>query len=68
MPKEILVHLAYCMEVAKLEQDEVIFRYDDNYDKFIIVLDGLLELYTDMDKATDFRIEYLASGSVINAH
>lgn len=51
-----------------MEQDEVIFRYDDNYDKFIIVLDGLLELYTDMDKATDFRIEYLASGSVINAH
>ena len=68
MPEEILIHLAFCMEAEKLEADSYIFCNEDNYDKFIIVFDGLLEIYTDMDKGTEFPIEHLASGSVVNAH
>ena len=68
MPNDILVHLAFCMEAVRLEQDTHLFYNDENYKNFAIVFDGLLEVYTDMDKGTEFPIEHLASGSIINAH
>ena len=34
----------------------------------MIVFDGQIELITDMDKGTEFPLEHLTSGSVINAH
>ena len=68
LPSEILVHLAFCMEAWKLEANDYVFKQDENYQYFVIVFDGLVELYTDMDKGTEFPIEHLTSGSVINAH
>ena len=41
---------------------------EDDYNYMVIVLEGLLEVTTDMDKSTDFPIDYLSSGSVINSH
>ena len=56
------------MEPQKLEANEVIFKAGDNYVDFIVVFDGMLELYTEMDNGTEFIIEHLYTGSVINAH
>jgi len=66
--KQILMNVAFCMEAEKLETDDLIFLTEDNYNKMIIVLDGCLELYTEMDNGTHYPIEFLGSGSVINAH
>ena len=68
MPKEVLIQLAYCMEVNKMEADSYIFRAEENYMNFVIIFDGLVEIYTEMDNGTEFPIEHLRSGSVINAH
>ena len=68
LPEEILAHLAFCMEAEKLEANEHVFEQDENYEKFVIIFDGIVELYTDMDKDTEFPIEKLTYGSVINAH
>ena len=68
LPEEILAHLAFCMEAEKLEANEHVFEQDENFEKFVIIFDGVVELYTDMDKDTEFPIEKLSYGSVINAH
>ena len=68
LPNEILLHIAFSMEARKMEKDEIVFLEEDNYENMLIILDGCLELYTHMDSGTEFPIEYLSSGSVINAH
>ena len=68
LEKKVLVHLAFCMESEKLEANDIVFLAEDDYPKMIIILDGCLELYTEMDSGTHYPIEYLNSGSVINAH
>ena len=37
-------------------------------DELVIIFDGVVELYTHMDNGTDFTVEHLAKGSIINAH
>lgn len=34
----------------------------------VIIFDGTVELYTHMDTGTEFSIEYLSKGSIINAN
>ena len=40
LPDEILVHLAFSMEVKKFEADMYLFEQDVNYTDLIIVFDG----------------------------
>ena len=37
-------------------------------DELVIVYSGLIEMYTIMDDGTEFVIETLPKGSIINAH
>lgn len=60
--------MVFCMEVQKFESGDHLFREGQNYKNMVIVYEGMLEIYTEMDNGTQFPIEYCFSGSVINAH
>lgn len=69
LDEEVLAHIGFCMEVKKMEAEEKVFFAGEQFEQMIIVLDGALELYTEMDKGNEeFLVEVLKSGSVINAH
>lgn len=58
------------MEARFQESGEHLFKESDpmGSDEFVIVYNGLIEIYTIMDDGTEFPIESLPKGSVINAH
>jgi hypothetical protein len=68
MSKEILTHLAFCMEAIKLDTDQCLYQADETYPYLAIILNGCVELATAMDKGTEFPIEHLGGGGILNAH
>ena len=58
------------MEARFQESGEHLFKESDpmGSDELVIVYNGLIEIYTMMDDGTEFPIESLPKGSVINAH
>ena len=58
------------MEAQLSESGELLFEADreEGVDELVIIFDGHIELYTVMDNGTEFTIEHLSKGSVINAH
>ena len=70
---EILCQLAYLCVGDIKEKGSVLYNMDDEEDKqvkdeLIIIFDGAVELYLMMDAGTEFQLETLMTGSVINAH
>ena len=67
---QILNHLAFCMEARLQETGDHLFQESDimGSDELVIVYSGLIEMYTIMDDGTEFVIETLPKGSIINAH
>jgi len=63
-----MTHLGFAMEASKGEAGEHLFLENDKHgnDEMIIIYDGMVELYSTMDNGTEFAIEYLYKGSIIN--
>ena len=68
MSMEILTQLAFSMEVLKLDTDQFLYNADDSYPYIVIILHGCVEISTRMDKVTEFPIDYLGCGGILNAH
>lgn len=70
MPRDILTHLAFCMEALKLDTDQCLYHEGDSqtYPFLAIILHGCVEIATSMDKGTEFPIEYLSAGGILNPH
>ena len=66
----IITHLGFCMEAQFNEAGEHLFWENKSIgvDELIIIFDGVVELYSQMDSGTDFTIEHLSKGSILNAH
>ena len=57
------------MEAQQQEAGDHLFQAEDvGVGEMVIVFDGLVELYTVMDNGTEFCVERLSKGSIINAH
>ena len=56
------------MEAVKLDTDQCLYNAEDCYPYMAVILHGQVELVTAMDKGTEFPIEYLGSGGILNAH
>ena len=72
-PQEILVNLAYLCNAEIKEKGSMLFNMDEDpdeqiVDEMIIVFDGSIELFLHMDAGTEFSLEILPTGSIINAH
>ena len=67
---QILAHLGFCMEARFQEAGEHLFRETEplGSDELVIVYNGMIDIYTIMDDGTEFPLESLPKGSVINAH
>ena len=70
---EILVNLAYLCNAEIREKGSVLFNMDEDVhdqirDELIIIFDGQIELYLTMDAGTDFSLEILNTGSILNPH
>ena len=59
------VDLTYHLEPVQMEQGQVLFRPDENADKLIFIVDGVVELYTYFEQ-NEFVLERLFRGSAIN--
>ena len=71
--EEILVHLAYNFKPETREKGAFLYRCDEEEDlqirnEMIIVFEGVIEIVTDMDAGTEFAIELLTTGSILNPH
>ena len=71
--EEIIVQLAYmcCPEIK--EKGSMLYSMEEDpdeqiNDEIIIVFDGSIELFLTMDTGTDFSLENLPTGSILNAH
>ena len=65
----IIVHLAYSMEANILTKEEHLFEADQaGVDELVIIFDGMIEVYTEMDNKTEFCIDHLPKGSILNAN
>ena len=67
----MLVNLAYCCIGSIKERGQWLFRKDEDpkeqiNDELLIVYEGCVELYLDMDAGIEFPIENLGVGSIIN--
>lgn len=56
-----------------MEKGQTLYNMDEDpekqvTDEIIIVFDGAIELYLTMDAGTEFQLEILPTGSVLNAH
>lgn len=71
--QEILVELAYNCNAEIKEKGSVLYNMDDDVemqitDEIIIVFDGSIELFVMMDAGTEFSLEILPTGSILNPH
>lgn len=64
----IITHLGFCMEARLAEAGDHLFQENKVFgaDELVIIFDGVIELYTHMDNGTDFTIEHLSKGSIVN--
>ena len=68
---EILVEITYNMQPMIKEKGHILYRSDEDEetmvtDEMVIIFDGSIEVYTMMDTGTEFSIEILTTGSIIN--
>ena len=68
---EILVEITYNMNPMIKEKGFVLYRSDEDEetmvtDEMIVIFDGSIEVYTMMDTGTEFSIEILPTGSILN--
>ena len=57
------------MEANILTKDEHLFEAEESFvDELVIIFDGMVEVYTEMDNKTEFCIDHLPKGSIFNAH
>ena len=70
IPRDVLTHLAFSMEALKLDTDQCLYHEEDSYpyNKLAIILHGCVEIATTMDKGTEFPLEHLGAGGILNAH
>ena len=67
------MQLAYNCKAEIKEKGHILYNMDDDpdqqiTDEIIIVFDGSIELYMMMDAGTEFSLEILPTGSILNAH
>lgn len=67
-PFELISELAYTLKWFQLERGSNIFKTDQICNFMFIVCRGTMELTSLVDGNTDFCIERLGKGSVVNAH
>jgi len=70
---EILTELAYSMIGEIKEKGSVLYSMEEEYskqvtDEMVVIFEGSVELYLTMDAGTELTIEYLQTGSILNAH
>ena len=70
---EILLSLAFSCNTEIREKGSVLFNSEKEYadqikDEMIIVFDGNVMLYMNMDAGTEFEFVRLTAGSIINPH
>ena len=73
VPDEIIVQLAYACNAEIKEKGSMLYNMDEDpdeqiNDEIIIVFDGSIELYLMMDAGTEFQLEIMPTGSILNAH
>ena len=56
------------MEAKLVEKGDHLWKEGDEIDELFIIFDGEVELYTTLDDGTDFVIERLTKGSILNAN
>ena len=57
------------MEANILTKEEHLFEADQaGVDELVIIFDGMVEVYTEMDNKTEFCIDHLPKGSILNAN
>lgn len=67
-PEDLLTDIAFNMEAETLEKGVTIFNVDDISSIMMVVFSGLIEIISVMDNGTEFPIERLGRGSIVNAH
>ena len=65
--------MAYTCNAEIKEKGSILYNMDEEYDEqitdeFVIVFEGQIELYLLMDAGTEFSLEKLPAGSILNAH
>lgn len=56
----------YNLEPRILQKNTTLFKPDENADKLTFIMDGVVELYTAFEDQTEFVLERLYGGSVLN--
>jgi len=67
-PDDMMTDIAFNMKSESLEKGSTIFNIEDISTVLIVVFTGLVEIISLMDNGTEFPIERLGRGSVINPH
>ena len=67
------MQLAYNCKAEIKEKGHILYNMEEDpdqqiTDEIIIVFDGSIELYMMMDAGTEFSLEILPTGSILNAH
>ena len=60
---EIITHLGFCFSARLQEAGDHLFQENKPFgiDELVIIFDGTLELYTNMDSGTELIIEHFLS-------
>jgi CRP-like cAMP-binding protein len=71
--QEVLTNLAYVCRAEIKEKGALLYSMDEDIDdqindELIIVFNGAIELYLVMDAGTEFQLEVLSTGSILNPH
>jgi len=65
-PEQLISDLCFSMTPCFLDKGDILAKAGDKAKKLYIVFAGMIEIFTQMDNGTEFIIERLTSGSVIN--
>ena len=67
---QIITHLGFCMEARIQDSGQHLFEEKKEYGlgELYIIYDGLVEIFFKLECGTEFNIETLSKGSIINPH
>lgn len=65
-PEQLISDLCFSMKPSFLDKGEILAKAGSKAKNMYIIFSGMIEIYTIMDNGTEFIIERLISGSVIN--
>ena len=67
----ILIEITYNMQPMLKEKGSILYKADEDEDEMVtdelvIIFDGSIEIYTVMDAGSEFSLEILPTGSIMN--